>query len=113
MIVPINLSVKGTECLKQRNIVYIGRAMPGIPGSPLANPYRIGGSVTREAAITQYEIYLWKLVAEKPNSPQVKELVRILNLEDEYGECLLATWVNPPNHARVIIDCARYVEKNA
>ena len=47
--------------------VYIGRPMPGRPGSPFGNPFRIGEHGTRDEVIDRYRQWLLsqpKLMAE-------------------------------------------------
>ena len=95
------------------DIVYIGRGGRGLLGSPLANPYPITAKKTRADVIKEYEVWLWHKVIHEPNGPQVRELVRILNLEDELGSVNLACFCSPLDcHGRIIVDCCRYVEKN-
>ncbi len=68
-VVHINDHVEGA--------VYIGRAMPrqGLKASPFANPYRIGGAVSRDYAMTLYEQHLtttphlWALIPELRGKP--------------------------------------------
>jgi hypothetical protein len=96
------------------NFVYIGRKFAGFEASPLCNPYKRG---TREQNIDDFAAFLWHQVTQAPQpNPQERELVRILELEDEYGEVVLGCWCNFPSvdcHGRIVSECARYVEKNA
>lgn len=46
--------------------VYIGRAMPGRPESPFANPFRIGPDGSRADVLAKYEAYLTARLAEEP-----------------------------------------------
>lgn len=52
--------------VKQGCDVYIGRAMPGRPGSPFSNPFRIGVDGTRAEVIAKYEAYVVERLAKEP-----------------------------------------------
>jgi len=102
-----------TSLIRNSCIVYCGRAGHGKPGSPLANRYVIGRDGSRDEVIEKYKVWLWYEVMTNPNGRPVKELVRILNLEDENKDVYLGCFCAPLRcHCDVIIECARYVEKN-
>jgi predicted NAD-dependent protein-ADP-ribosyltransferase YbiA (DUF1768 family) len=74
------------------NEVYIGRAMPGIKGSVLGNPYRIGRDGTREEVIEKYDRELqWKIVER---GDEYRELQRLADLARS-ERLTLVCWCTP------------------
>lgn len=77
--------------------VYIGRRMPPLVGSALANPFRMfaGYEPDRERAkvITLYTTWLDQQLAN-PDSPQSRELARLVDLA-RAGDLELACWCAP------------------
>ena len=55
----IRIENKKTHCGKG---IYVGREMPGVPGSVLGNPFRIGRDGTREEVVEKYCRWLWKQI---------------------------------------------------
>jgi len=45
--------------------IYVGRKMPGILGSVLGNPFRIGRDGTRFEVIAKYRRWLWEQIKLK------------------------------------------------
>lgn len=66
------------EDLPDANNLYIGRVGKGVSDSPLQNPYKITGNVTRESVIEDYRKYLNKRLAH--NTPQKAEMTKIAKL---------------------------------
>ncbi|MBC8737330.1 DUF4326 domain-containing protein [Paraburkholderia sp. UCT31] len=46
------------HCREAEYDVYIGRAMPGLPGSIFANPFRIGKDGTRDEVVEKHRVWL-------------------------------------------------------
>jgi len=45
--------------------IYVGRKMPGIPGSVLGNPFQIGRDGRRSQVIERYRRWLWEQIKFK------------------------------------------------
>jgi len=58
--------------------IYVGREMPGIPGSVLGNPFQIGRDGTREEVVEKYRRWLWEQI--KLGNDVYVELKRIADL---------------------------------
>lgn len=70
--------------------VYIGRAMPRLPGSPLGNPFKLRLACEREATVAKYET--WLRTRLEADTPQRREIERLA----DYAENLvLACWCAP------------------
>ena len=54
----VSSKVLVVHCKKVKYDVYIGRAMPGMAGSPFANPFKIGEDGTRDEVLKKYEAYI-------------------------------------------------------
>ncbi len=82
------------------NEVYIGRAMPGIKGSVLGNPYRIGRDGTREEVIEKYRRDMqWKIVE---GGAEYRELQRLADMASR-GDLILVCFCAPDKcHGDVI-----------
>lgn len=88
--------------------VYVGRQMPGIPASPLGNPYRGDGAIESFRAWLRrsYGAY----VRQGDAAPQEawaagRELERLAEVYRAEGALTLACWCAPePCHADVIAD---------
>jgi hypothetical protein len=77
-----------------------GQAYVGRP-SPLGNPYALGRDGNREEVIGKYRQWLWDQL-QQPNSPQERELRRLLALAVA-GKLELLCWCAPlPCHAEVV-----------
>ena len=87
--------------------IYIGRTMPGLKGSPLANPFKIGRDGTREEVIQKYRRWLWEQI-KAGNAEVIAELKRIgLSKAD------VVCWCAPlPCHGEVVLKAARWVVEN-
>jgi hypothetical protein len=87
--------------------VYVGRTMPGLKGSPLANPFKIGRDGSREQVIQRYRLWLWEQI-KGGNAEVIAELKRIA-LEQADVVC----WCSPlPCHGDVVIKAAKWVLEN-
>jgi len=77
--------------------IYIGREMPGQPGSVLGNPFKIGRDGAREEALVKYRRWLWEQINLK--NEVYLELKRIAGLAT-HGDISLLCWCAPkPCHA--------------
>lgn len=89
-----------------RPYAYVGRAMPGIPASPLGNPY------TGDGAIEQFRAWLRAAYraechgrADQAQYAAVTELRRLVETFRADGRLTLACWCSPaPCHADVIAE---------
>ena len=88
--------------------IYVGRKMPGIPGSVLGNPFRIGRDGTRVQVIAKYRRWLWEQIKLKNEASD--ELRRIADLARR-GDVTLVCWCAPelPCHATVIERSVEYL----
>src|SRR5262245_60813203 len=88
------MSIRVVNIKTRRNdgalCVYIGRAMPGRPGSPLGNPFKLRLAFEREATVAKYETWLRERL--KSDTPQRREIER---LTDYAEELVLACWCKP------------------
>lgn len=90
------------------NQIYVGRAVGSLPGSPLANPYRVGRDGTRAEVVQKYRRWLWSeikayLADPAQPSPAVSELLRLVDLRLAGESFDLVCWCAPePCHAEVI-----------
>ena len=75
--------------------IYVGR------GTPLGNPYRIQGCVSRKVAITKYKTWLQKHVISN-NSPQHVMFAQLVELARQYPLVLLCWCYPQPCHAEII-----------
>jgi hypothetical protein len=77
-----------------------GQAYVGRP-SPLGNPYALGRDGNREQVIARYRHWLWEQL-QLPDSPQERELRRLL-AQARSGDLVLLCWCAPlPCHAEVV-----------
>jgi hypothetical protein len=58
--------------------IYVGRKIPGVPGSVLGNPFRIRRDGTRVQVISNYRRWLWEQI--KLKNEAYDELRRIAEL---------------------------------
>ncbi|MCI0662595.1 MAG: DUF4326 domain-containing protein [Acidobacteria bacterium] len=88
--------------------IYAGRKMPGIPGSVLGNPFRIGRDGTRLQIISKYRCRLWEQI--KLKNEAYDELRRIAELARR-GDVTLVCWCAPelPCQATVIERSVEYL----
>ena len=88
--------------------IYVGRKMPGIPGSVLGNPFRIGRDGTRVQVIAKYRRWLWEQI--KLKNEAYDELRRIADLARR-GDVTMVCWCAPelPCHATVIERSVEYL----
>ena len=87
--------------------IYVGRKMPGIPGSVLGNPFRIGRDGTREEVVEKYRRWLWEQI--KLGNDVYVELKRIADLARR-GDVSLVCWCAPNLcHATVIERSVEYL----
>lgn len=94
---------------------YIGRAAPGRDGSPLANPYHINSTSSREQVIAWYKRWLW-LQMKASDQAVVDELLRLLLLAYREEGLTLVCWcrcvgqVSPACHGDVIKAALEYLD---
>ena len=87
--------------------IYVGRKMPGVPGSVLGNPFRIGRDGTRDLVIAKYRRWLWDQINLKKEA--YMELIRIAELARR-GDVTLVCWCAPKLcHATVIERSVEYL----
>jgi hypothetical protein len=75
---------------------YIGRNMPGLAGSPLANQYKVRphGPYTREESVLNlYRKWLWKEIQQR-QGPAYLELLRLAALAKQ-RDLILSCWCEP------------------
>lgn len=88
--------------------IYIGREMPGQPGSVLGNPFKIGRDGTREEALVKYRRWLWEQINLK--NEVYLELRRIAQLA-AHGDIVLLCWCAPnPCHADIVKRAVDWVD---
>ena len=89
--------------------LYIGRANPrcGLPGSPLANPYRIDDRTDRKTAVELYKQYLWARI-KKGETAVLEELQKI-------GEnTAIICWCAPQVcHGDVVVKAAAWLRQQS
>lgn len=92
------IEIVNVKTYRGQNAVYIGRAMPGRPGSPLGNPFKLRFECDRAKILARYEYWLREQL--KTDTPQRREIERLT----DYAEGLvLACWCAPePCHGEVI-----------
>lgn len=79
-------------------IVYIGRRMPGRPGSPLGNPFKIGAVAD---PIDQYRRWLWNQM--QSDTSAMREVDRLARLHRSSVDIKLGCWCAPqPCHGDVV-----------
>lgn len=84
---------------------YLGRAMParGLPGSPLANPFRLSDESQRDAVITQYQQWFEQKLTSNDSAVRA-EFERLYQLAIE-NDLELACWCAPKRcHCDVVKD---------
>ncbi len=88
--------------------LYIGRpnSSYGLPGSPLANPFKINQSHSRLQVIQSYRSWLWNKIKEDDQLIML-ELQRISN-----GTIIaLVCWCSPlPCHGDVVISAVNWIK---
>ena len=93
-----------------RNFVYVGRANKDLPGSPLANPFRMNGESDRAKVIQQYRKWLWRQC--QSDTPARRELMRLVARYQAGQTIRLACWCFPKRcHAEVIASAIKYFAK--
>jgi hypothetical protein len=101
------LGVVTAQFPRQIHIKKPERRMPGLPGSVLGNPFRIGRDGTRDQVIAKYRRWLWEQIKLK-NEAYV-ELRRIAELARR-GDITLICWCAPELcHATVIERSVEYL----
>jgi len=89
--------------------IYIGRRNGQLAGSPLANKFKIDLHTTRMQAISLYKRWLWEQM--QIDTPALRELLRIKQL-NEVGNVTLLCWCKPlPCHGDVIISAIDWLNK--
>lgn len=72
--------------------IYIGRNMPGLKGSVLGNPFKLGRDGNREEVIEKYLKWLrWQYVV---GGAVKQELLRLVELS-KVGDLVLICWCHP------------------
>ncbi len=96
------------------NSEYVGRAMPGLAGSPLGNQYKVRphGPYTREESVlTLYRRWLWKEIQNK-QSPAYFELLRLTRLAKNQ-DLILSCWCAPALcHATIIKKAIEFLSQH-
>ncbi len=94
--------------------IYIGRAMKGIPGSPLGNPYKVKphGRYERDETVHLYRRRLWQEI-KRGAGPAFEELRRLGELAQR-GDLRLICWCKQPGaniacHGDVIRDAIEWM----
>lgn len=94
--------------------IYIGRAMKGIPGSRLGNPYKVKphGLYERGESISLYRRWLWSEI-KRGAGPAFEELRRLVGLA-QCGDLRLICWCKQPGanvacHGDVIRDAVEWL----
>jgi hypothetical protein len=91
---------------------YIGRSMPGLPGSPLGNQYKIRphGPYTREESVlTLYRKWLWKEMQDQGLA--YLDLIRLTELAKKQ-ELILSCWCAPELcHGTIIKNAIEFLIK--
>lgn len=72
--------------------VYIGRAMPGRPASPLGNPFKLRFECDREKILARYEYWLREQL--KTDTPQRREIQHLADCARDQDVVLLC-WCAP------------------
>lgn len=90
MIQVVNIKTYREADYPSSHQVYIGRAMPGRPGSPLGNPYKLRFEAEREEVLKKYETWLRSQL--ETDTPQRREIER---LADYAEDLVLACWCAP------------------
>ena len=89
---------------------YIGRPMPGLRGSPLANRYKVlpHGAFTREESVLNlYRTWLWKEMKSKGTA--YEELLRLSKIARD-KELILSCWCAPQLcHGTIIKNAIEYL----
>lgn len=85
---------------KDKPYVYIGRKMPGRPGSPVANPFKASKESDRPKVLQQYVSWLREQM--ESNTPARREIERIAVMAKS-GDVMLLCWCTPKScHGDVI-----------
>ena len=87
--------------------IYVGRRNPTLelPASPLANPFKISKSLSRQAAIEAYRRWLWKRI----QAGDASVLTALHAIDDD---SVLVCWCSPePCHAEVIARAAAWLRQ--
>jgi Domain of unknown function (DUF4326) len=87
--------------------IYVGRKMPGLPGSVLGNPFRIGRDGTRAKVIAKYRRWLWAQIKLKKEA--YVELRRIAELSRQGDVTLVCGCAPELCHATVIERSVEYL----
>lgn len=70
-------------------------------GTPLGNPFKMGGESERGYRIEQYRQWLWKQM--QSDTPQLRELKRLAVLHKQNEEVLLSCCCKPkPCHGDIV-----------
>jgi hypothetical protein len=88
--------IKVRHIAKVKNGVYIGREMKnrGIPGSPLANPFKINRFNPRKDAVLKYMESL-PLKLAQTGSPAANEFIKLMEQLKEREKLTLLCWCHP------------------
>lgn len=90
---------------------YIGRTMPGLPGSPLGNRYKIQphGPYSREdSVLTLYRKWLWKEMQDGKSAAYI-ELIRLTEIA-KTQELTLSCWCAPELcHGTIVSNAIKFL----
>ena len=102
------VSVRGLRA-GDPSVVYVGRACAGWSQSPLGNPFRVGGGVSRAQAIASYRSWLWGVVQGR-SGPAWEALLGLASRVQAGESLVLGCWCSPlPCHAEVIASAIRWL----
>lgn len=91
-----------------REGVYIGRVMPGFPGSPLANPFSLK-TMGRIEALGRYRTWLLSKILEE--DPEVVGELRRLQAQAKAGDLHLLCWCRPwACHGDIIAEVLKTID---
>jgi hypothetical protein len=91
MIYVVNIKRYRPAAYLPAHSVYIGRAMPGRPGSPLGNPFKLRFEAEREEVLAKYKVWLEeKLLTDPTVRQEIERLVYLARDIDLVLECWCA-----------------------
>ena len=102
------VSVRGLRA-GDPSVVYVGRACAGWSESPLGNPFRVGPSCSRQAAIARYRGWLWGVVQAR-SGPAWEALLGLVSRVQAGESVVLGCWCSPlPCHGEVIASAVQWL----
>lgn len=89
----IKVTKMNSDTVLTDRVVYIGRGNSQILHSPLANPFKISATCSRDESIAQYETWLFQAIGSR-NEQVIKELNRLYFLA-KTGDLELVCYCKP------------------